>query len=206
MTKILFVTQPRQFASSTNTLAMYIQSANALGHEAAVFGKKNWEFPRLKYSLDVDRFDYAVFVINESTDFPDLPHLAWILDAIPKERRIVIDCCGRYGDTICADRDVNHLEQLDGHAGWEWIESFQTTAGAILQPTLAPLRTDARRFLFHGYNAMWEQPLQTKAKPYGIVYVGGNWFRWPALRRVLDAVGPVRSAVGRMIIAGEGWQ
>jgi hypothetical protein len=206
MTKILLVTQLHRFASGSNSIAEYIQCAKELGHEVAVFGKKSWEFPGMKYSLDVERFDFAVFVVNEATDFPDLPHLARLLDGMPKERRIIVDCCGRYNETVRVDHDVNHLEKLDGHEGWEWIESFQATADTILQPALAPLKADVRPFLFHGYNPKWERPLEFSRKQYGMVYVGGCWFRWLALKRVLAAVEPIRTTIGGMMIAGEGWQ
>ena len=195
-----------------------------LGHEVAVFGKESHEFPGIDYSLDVERFDSAVFVVNEATDFPDLPHLARLLDGMPRERRIIIDCNGRYNDTVRVDNDVNHLEMLDGHQGWEWVESFEAIAHSILQPTLTPLKADVRPFLFHAFDPSavdstsqrarsigrrirtGEQLLDFSAKPYGIVYVGGNWFRWKALKRVLEAVQPIRTAVGEMMIAGDGWQ
>lgn len=232
MTKILLVTKLQRFASGAATIAKYVATARVLGHEIAVFGKKSWEFPGVEYSLDVERFDFAIFVVNEATDFPDLPHLARLIDTMPRDRRIVIDCGGRYNDTVRVDHDVNHLESLDGHQGWEWVEGFRDIAGTILQPTLTPSRADvrpflfhafdpsaaesvvpsvnsigrrARTFLFHGYDPRWEQPLDFGAKPYGMVYVGGNWFRWRALKRVLEAVEPIRAAVGRMMIAGEGW-
>jgi glycosyltransferase involved in cell wall biosynthesis len=233
VTKILLVSKLHRFASGANTIAKYVQSARTLGHEVAVFGKESGEFPAVEYSLDVERFDFAVFVVNEATDFPDLPDLARLLDGMPKDRRIIIDCCGRYNDTVRVDHDVNHLAKLDGHQGWEWVESFQTVADSILQPTLTPLKADVRpflfhafdpsavdstaggarsigrrvrTFLFHGYNPKWEQPLDFGAKPYGVVYVGSNWFRWQGLKRVLEAVEPIRAAVGRMMIAGDGWQ
>jgi hypothetical protein len=206
--RILFVTKLHRFASGAKTITRYVQSAKTFGHEVAVFGKESREFPGVEYSLDVESFDFAVFVVNEATDFPDLPNLARLLDGMPRDRRIVIDCNGRYNDTVDVEHDVNHLEQLDGHQGWEWVEGFQAIADSILQPTLTPLKPDVRPFLFHGYDPAWEHPLEfnAKPKPYGIVYVGGNWFRWQALKRVLEAVEPIRTAVGQMMIAGEGWQ
>jgi glycosyltransferase involved in cell wall biosynthesis len=204
--RILFVTQLHRFASGAKTIANHVQSAKTLGHEVAVFGKESWEFPGVEYSLDLERFDFAVFVVNEATDFPDLPHLGRLLDGMAKDRRIIIDCNGRYNDTVHVDRDGNHFEKLDGHQGWEWVESFQAISDLILQPTLMPLKADARPFLFHGYDPKGEHPLAFRAKPYGIVYVGGNWFRWQALKRVLEAVEPIRAAVGQMMIAGDGWQ
>ncbi len=150
--KLLFVNHLARFARSTYTISRYAQVAGELGHEVAVFGEPNADAPSLPYSLDVARFDFALFVVHIPSDFPDLPYLARLLDQMPKERRIVIDCLGRYNDTVRIGHDFNHLEKMDGHQGWEWIEGFQAISDRILQPTLAPLRSDVRPFLFHGFD------------------------------------------------------
>jgi Glycosyl transferases group 1 len=204
--RILFVSALQPFAGSALTIASYVRHARTLGHEIAVFGESNEAFPDLTYALDAADFEFAVFVVNETTDFPGLPHLARLLDAMPKERRLVVDCSGRYNDTVRVDGDVNHLDQLDGHPGREWVESLESVGAAILQPTLHPLRPDVRPFLFHGYDPEWERPLDLAAKPYGVVYVGDNWFRWQALAQVLEAAGSTGAAAGRAMVAGEGWE
>jgi glycosyltransferase involved in cell wall biosynthesis len=38
-----------------------------------------------------------------------------------------------------------------------------------------------------------------------MVYVGNNWYRWRGLRRVLEALEPVRDRVGRVGLVGHGW-
>ena len=81
-----------------------------------------------------------------------MPYLARLLDGIPRERRVVVDLWGRFNDTIRLEHDFNHLEKLDGHAGWEWEEAIQAISDTILQPTLAPLRPNVGSFLFHGYD------------------------------------------------------
>jgi Glycosyl transferases group 1 len=203
--RLLFVSTLHPFAGSALTIASYVRHAPALGHEIAVFGEPSEAFPDLSYALDAEGFDFAVFVVNETTDFPDLPHLARVLDAIPRERRLVVDCSGRYNDTVRVDGDANHLDQLDGHPGQEWIESLDAVGAAILQPTLHPSRPDVRAFLFHGYDPVRELPLDLGSKQYGIVYVGDNWFRWGALTRLLEASESVEAAAGRTIVAGDGW-
>ena len=55
----------------------------------------------------------------------DLPYLAQLLDNVPKDRRVVIDPTGRFNETIRVDDDFNHLEKLDGHQGWEWIDAMR---------------------------------------------------------------------------------
>ena len=60
-------------------------SGEALGHEVAVFGEQSSEEPTVPYSLDVKGFDFVIFVVYETKDFPDLPYLARLLDGVPRE-------------------------------------------------------------------------------------------------------------------------
>src|SRR5690348_7778017 len=190
--KLLVISKLDRFARAASTITKYVQAGKALGHEVAVFGEQSSEFPSVPFSLDVTAFDYAVFVVYETKDFPDLPYLARLLDGMPRERRAVIDCCGRYNETIRVEHDFNHLEKLDSHQGWEWVEGFQAVTDKVLQPTLAPQRPDVRPFLFHGYDPAavarphgsareaaraWSGDGEAR-KPYGAVYVGHNWQRW----------------------------
>ena len=150
--KLLFVTNLDRYCRGVSTITKYAQVGKALGHEVALFGEQRSEPPAVDCSLDVKRFDFAIFVVYETKDFPDLPYLAQLLDGMPKERRVVIDCCGRYNDTIRIEHDFNHLEKLDNHQGWEWVEGFQAVAEKILQPTLEPRKLEVHPFLFHGFD------------------------------------------------------
>src|SRR5690606_3090173 len=128
---------------------------------------------------------------------PDMPLLARLLDGIPRERRLVVDLWGRFNDTIRLEHDFNHLEKLDGHLGWEWEEALQSVSDTIVQPTLAPLRSEVGSFLFHGYDAgavvtnyatareaatAWRNAGPDR-KPFAAMYVGSNWQRWDQVRR-----------------------
>jgi hypothetical protein len=215
---LLFVSKLDRFARGVNTITKYVQVGNALGHDIAVFGEQSSDFPSVSYSLDVKRFDFAIFVIYESWDFPDMPYLAQLLDSIPKQRRVIIDCYGRYNETIRVEHDFNHLEKMDGHQGWEWIEGFQAVSDRILQPTLQPLRSDVRSFLFHGYDPgavvssdsspaeAAKASLETTTKPYGLIYVGNNWQRWTQMQRFLEAIEPLKKDLGAICILGSGWE
>ena len=127
------------------------KALRALGHDVALFGPPNPNLPALPYTTDLGGVDLALFVVQVPADFPQMPHLAHLIDTIPREKRAVVDLWGRYNETIFVDHDFNHLEKLDGHMGWEWEEAFRATSDIILQPTLKPLRTDAGSFLFHGF-------------------------------------------------------
>jgi hypothetical protein len=217
--KILMVSKLDRYTRAIRTITNYIRTGRELGHEVAVFGEEQSESPLLNWSLDVKKYDFAVFVIYLPSDFPDLPYLAQLLDGMPKERRIIIDCNGRYNDTVRVEHDFNHLEKLDGHQGWEWIEGFQAVTDKILQPTLTPLREDVRSFLFHAYDPsavarsyntpseaalVWGGNAST-AKRYGVTYVGNNWQRWDQVKQFLEAIEPLRETLGPICLAGWDW-
>jgi hypothetical protein len=215
---LLIVSKLARSARAINTIDHYCRVAPELGHQVAVFGEQQFDFPDIPFSLDVARFDVAVFVVYMSSDFPDLPYLANLLDSVPKSRRVIIDCSGRYNDTVRVEHDFNHLEKMDGHQGWEWIEAFQSVADRILQPTLTPRRDDVRSFLFHGYDpaevavpppasaAEARRGWSREAKRYGIAYVGHNWQRWSQIRRFLEAIAPIRDELGSLALVGWDWR
>jgi hypothetical protein len=216
--RLLFATELTRYARSTYTLTKYVEVGRALGHEIALFGERSGDVPSLPYSLDVEKFDFTIFVIHVPSDFPDLPYLAQLLDRMPKDRRVIIDCLGRYNETIRVEHDFNHLEKLDGHQGWEWVEGFQAVASRILQPTLKPLRTDVQPFLFHGFDpAAVTRSYATAAeaarawtgngtgKPYGLAYVGNNWQRWTQVRKLLEGIEALNGSLGRVALVGWDW-
>lgn len=217
--KLLFVSQMDRYMRAVRTITKYVQVGKDLGHEVAVFGEQSSDFPSVPHSLDTNRFDFAIFAIYETSDFPDLPYLARLLDGMPKERRVIIDCVGRYNETIRVEHDFNHLEKLDSHQGWEWIEGFQAVSDKILQPTLTPLRDDVHSFLFHGYDQAsvarsYSSPDEAAqawsrrngaGKPYGLAYVGNNWQRWTQLRRFLKAIEPLQAELGSIRLGGWDW-
>jgi hypothetical protein len=217
--KLLLVSKLSHTARAVNTVARYVEAGRALGHEVAVFGEEQSEPPALPASLDVAKFDFAVFVVYMPWDFPDLPYLARLLDGVPRDRRVIIDCTGRYNETVRVEHDFNHLEKMEGHQGWEWVEGFRAVSDRILQPTLRPLRDDVRPFLFHGFDPRavakpYESPGEAArawagdggpAREYGVAYVGTNWQRWSQVRRFLEAVEPLRADLGRICLAGWDW-
>src|SRR5262245_20049706 len=150
--KLLIVSRFDRSARAINTITKYVRVGKALGHEVALFSDPIGDMPDVPTSRDPKAFDYVMFVVYETPDFPDLPYLAHLLDGVPRERRIIVDCAGRYNETIQVEHDFNHLEKMDNHMGWEWIDGFGAVAKTIVQPTLAPLRPDARGFLFHGFD------------------------------------------------------
>jgi hypothetical protein len=223
---LLFVNWVEPWVRSVSTIHKYVHAAKAQGHtvsvygEVSVYGGRNADMPWLPYTTDLKEVDLALFIVQVPSDFPDMPHLARILDGIPRDRRVVVDLWGRFNDTIRLDHDFNHLEKLDGHMGWEWVEAIQAVSDTVLQPTLSPLRPDVRSFLFHGFDpgfvakrhdtardaaAAWREAGPGE-KPYGMMYVGSNWQRWGQVKRFLEQYGQAgRREIGPATLLGWDW-
>jgi hypothetical protein len=217
---LLFVSKLSQFARSVFPISKYIEIGPQLGHRVALYGELGSEPAPFPYSLDVKAFDFVVFVVYDPSDFPDMPYLAQLLDSVPKQRRVVVDCCGRYNETIRVEHDFNHLEKIDKHQGWEWIEGFEAVSNTVLQPTVRPRREGVKSFLWHAFDpASVARPYHTAAeavqawagangaaKAYGMTYVGHNWQRWTQLRGLLEAVQPLSAEFGPIALAGGDWE
>jgi hypothetical protein len=217
--KLLLVTSVDPWTRSVATVHRYVETGRTLGHEVYVYGEPKPELPRLPFTTDVEGVDLALFVVQVTWDVPEMPHLARLLDGVPRERRVVADLWGRLNDTVRVEHDFNHLEKLDGHPGVEWVEAIQALSGTVLQPTLSPLRSDVGSFLFHGFDeASVAKPYATAKeaaaawtaagpadKPYGWAYVGSNWQRWDQVRAFLEQYARVRSEVGPAHLVGWDW-
>jgi glycosyltransferase involved in cell wall biosynthesis len=202
--RLMFVYWQLDDAGSAQTIASYSEVAAELGHEIVLFAPEAPDV-RVPCSLDVESADAVIFLLewniylHQNRPFP----LEEPVRRTPRWKRIVIDDDGMYNDRTRVDGDYNHPEAADARSRTELYDSISDT---ILQPTLHPLRPNVETHLFHGYDPAWEQPLDFGRKEFGMVYVGSNWFRWKALRRVLGAIEPIREEVGRIGIAGHGWE
>jgi hypothetical protein len=198
--RMIFLNWAFQDHGSAQDLSNYVQVGRALGHDIALYGRGGVG-GGLDGSLDVASADAVVFIFEYSTYVEALDALR-LVGSVPRERRVVLDCDGGYNDAISVNGDVNHA---DADASRHWVEVCDSLSDKIFQPTLHPLRPNVGSFFFHAYNPAWERPLDFSTKPYELCYVGNNWFRWRALRRVLDAIEPVRTKVGRLALVGNGW-
>jgi hypothetical protein len=212
--KILLVTSVDPWTRSVSTIHKWVAAGRRLGYEIAVFGKPNQELPELPLTTDLSCVDLALFIVQLPLDFPDMPHLAHVLDGIPRERRVVLDLWGHFNDTIRVEHDFNHLEKFDGHLGWEWEDAIRSVSSTILQPTLAPRRSGVGSFLFHGfdpgsvvkaYKTAREAADAWNGRPYGAMYVGSNWQRWDQVRQFLESYGIARGKIGQVCLVGWDW-
>src|SRR5919108_4688239 len=217
--RLMFVYWQPENAGSAQDIFHYTDVAKKLGHEVVLYAPEN-PSSRFCCSLDADAADAVIFVLewnlylhpggSKDKDrllkdgLMGIGHLnvLRLLSRIPRERRVIIDCDGMYNDAIHVGGDFNHL---NAQASRQRIELCDSLSDKIFQPTLHPLRPNVRPFLFHAYDPMWERPLESRNKEYGMVYVGNNWFRWHALKEVLRGIIPIRDRVGRIAVVGDDW-
>ncbi len=201
--RLLIVYWKLDDAGSAQDIEHYCRAAKNLGHEMALYAPEG-SLSRFPCSLDLESADAAIFPLewniylhnNEPLD------LETPVQKIPRNRRVVIDCDGMYGGLRRAEEDFNHYDDVGSRSR---DELYDHISDKIFQPTYHPVRPNIGTFFFHAYHPGWETPLDFHAKEYGMYYVGSNWFRWRSLKRVLEAVRPVREKVGRIGLVGHNW-
>jgi hypothetical protein len=201
--KLVFVYWGYDNAGSMLDLRGYARVAHAMGHEITIYGPPNPVFA-LNYSKQLSDADAVIFIFEWTTDLQFGDQLDWarLVDAVPRRRRIVIDCDGAYNDPIEFGGDYNHRT-----VEWSryWTDICDSLSDKIFQPTFRPRRKNVRPFLFHIYDPTWESPLDFTDKEFGMIYVGHTKFRWGGMSKVLRAIERVRDRVGRVALVGEGW-
>ena len=226
--RLMFVYYVNDDAGSAQSLYSYTHVARAQGHEVVIWGPKDtlrtprpWSGvqisravapsasdniePMLTYSPDVESADAVIFVLE--TLYALHPggylNLVRLMSKVPRQRRVIIDNDGMYNDVIRADGDYNHT---DAEASRRRTALYDSLSDRIYQPTFHPRRRGVRTFFFHGYDPALERALEFRAKEYGMIYVGNNWFRWRPMHRLLQAIEPIRQQVGRIGVIGSGWE
>jgi hypothetical protein len=201
--RLMFIHHVLEDRGSAQDMYHYARVAEALGHEVVLFGAPQAE-TAFRYTTDISAVDAAIFIFEFTTELQYGDLFAWtrLLARIPRSRRIVIDCDGKYNDAIHVSGDINHATADHSR---EWLDICDSISDLVLQPTYHPQRPTVRPFFFHGYDASWEVPLTADGKDFGMVYVGNNWFRWRSLRRVLGTVEPLLERVRPIAIVGNGW-
>ncbi len=201
--RLMFVYWKLENAGSVQTIWKYSQTARALGHEVVLYAPEDPN-SRFHCTTDVESADAVIFLLewniylhnNEPLD------LEGPVKRSARRRRIIIDDDGMYNDLVRIDGDYNHPSPADSRLRRELYNSI---ADRIYQPSLHPAPPNVGSFLFHGYDPDQEVPLDLSSKEYGMFYVGSNWFRWGAIRRILQGIQPIRCQVGRIGLAGHNW-
>jgi len=200
--RLIFVHWVYDDRGSAQDLHNYREVAKQLGHEVVIYGPP--ELSSFHYSLEINETDAVVFIFEWTTDLQQGNQVDWLrlIGRVPRARRVVIDCDGKFNDAISVIGDYNHV---DAEASRTWVAVCESLSDKIYQPTPHPLRPNVKSFFFHAYNPAWAVPLNFEQKRYGMFYVGNNWFRWGQMERVLKAVEIVRAEIGRLGITGHGW-
>ena len=201
--RILFVHHVIEDRGSAQDMYHYAFAARDLGHQVVLFGAGP-DGSAYQWTRHVEAADAVIFIFEWTTALQhgDEFDLARLVATVPRRRRVIIDCDGRYNDAISVEGDQNHP---DAATARHWVETCDALGDKICQPTLQPQRPNVQPFLFHAYNPAWEVPIESAGKEYGIYYVGNNWFRWKSMRRVLSALQSLREEVGRIALVGHGW-
>jgi len=201
--RLMFVCWPFENQGSGLVIQGYSEAARAPGHEVVVYGRGDPNIP-LHYSLDVRSADALVFVFEWTTDLWQGDHLDLVrlIEMVPRRRRVILDGDGNYNAPIAISGDYNHRDPVLSR---RWIGICDSLSDKICQPTLHPLRGNVRPFLFYAYNPAWVRPLDFGGKEFGMIYLGNSKFRWRPMRRILEAIEPVRELVGRICLVGVGW-
>ena len=140
--KLVFVYWGYENAGSMLDLRGYARAAKALGHEMIVYGPPNPKIA-LDYSQDLAGADAVIFVFEWTTSLQHGDRLDWarLIEAVPRRRRIVIDCDGAYNDPIEFNGDYNHRNEA---SSTYWTEVCDSLCDKIFQPTLRPRRSNVR--------------------------------------------------------------
>lgn len=202
---ILFVMEKRVNAGSIQAVANYVCAGDALGHMFALYGRGEPNFPRIRFSTEVNNFDYVLFIIESRLQWMNCLRLAPILSRVPRRRRAILDADGMYNQRISIDGyDRNHSNDSDRCA---WLTTFDYLADKILQPTLEPREPGVIPLLFYGYDPAAQMRSMTAPKRFDIVHVGHNWWRWREVRdSLLPAIEGIRSQLDGICFVGAWWE
>jgi hypothetical protein len=203
--KILFFLDKRDNAGSIQAVANYVSAGEEMGITVAVYGGPDENFPRIRFSTDVDVFDYVVFILESRLEWLSGLRMPRILSSVPRRRRAVLDADGTYNRRVSIEGyDRNHASENDRA---RWLAYFHELAGKIMQPTLTPVEPNVLPVPFYGYDPNARiAPEASPAKRFDIAHVGHNWWRGREVtQHLLPAFEQIRSSVGSIAFIGLWW-
>src|SRR5262245_15423884 len=118
--RLMFVHYLFEDRGSAQDIHHFALTAWALGHEVALYGPPDPKSP-FNYSRDLASADAVIFIFEWTTDlqFGDRLDLTRLVGRVPRERRVVIDCDGKYNAAISVVGDYNHPDEATSR---RWIE------------------------------------------------------------------------------------
>lgn len=203
--KILLVMDKRVDRGSIQAAANYVRAGDAMGHTIALYGRGEPDFPRLRFSSEVEAFDYVLFLVESSQRWMSGLRMPRLLANVPRERRVIIDTDGMYNEIVKVDGyDRNYAGESDRS---RWMAHYGLLADKVLQTTFEPLDPGVASLPFYGYDPVAQiKPAAAPPKLFDILYVGHNWWRWREVDSVLlPAIEEMRARVGRIAFVGSWW-
>src|SRR5690242_12129966 len=109
--RLIFVHHVVEDRGSARDMFYYARVAESLGHEVVLFGARGSP-SAFNYTMDVSSADAAIFIFEFTTELQHGDLLAWtrLLSRIPRSRRVVIDCDGKYNKVVHVTGDINHAD------------------------------------------------------------------------------------------------
>src|SRR5215831_18643713 len=152
--RLMFVHYLFEDRGSAQDIHNFAVAARQLGHEVAIYGRPKTGSP-FNYSLDVESADAVVFIFEWTTSlqFGDCLDLVRLVSRVPRRKRVVIDCDGKYNDPISVVGDYNHATEEESR---RWVEICDSLSDKVYQPTYSPLRRNVGTYFFHAYSPGWE--------------------------------------------------
>ena len=203
--RILFIGYFQYNCGSAHALLGYARAAERLGCtlRASMLGFVD-DIVKLKVPVaDADWTPDLVALIFESKQFLNPLALARIEQLVPRSRRLVIDPDGKYSEAIQVGTDTNHSTPQSHEF---WSELYQRLSDRVLQPCLGAVAQRATRFLYFGIDLHRPRVPEAKGeKPYGMIYVGNNWYRWHDFVWLFEQLGRIRPRLGRVAVFGKHW-
>src|SRR5688500_6324362 len=98
--KILLMMDKCFNAGSIQAASNYVRASAVLGHTIMIYGRPNPKFPELRFSTDVDAFDFVLFIIESALNWMSGLRMPVVLSGAPRERRAILDADGMYNEVI----------------------------------------------------------------------------------------------------------
>lgn len=203
--KILFMMDRRVNAGSIQGVANYVRIAHEFDYTIALYGRPDPRFPNIRFSSDVEQFDYVVFIVESGLLFMSGLRMPRVLADVPRHRRAVLDADGMYNERITVDGyDRNHTTESEKK---QWLTYLNLLSDRIFQPTYHPQLPGVMGVPFYGYDPRSHiSATLSPDKRFDILHVAHNWWRWRDVSsRLLPALHQIRPRLDGVCFVGSWW-